>query len=426
MNAMESNTSVMSLLASLGQGADGDLSGLAATAEGDGVFSSLIAGLMPEDSAAEDSASLLQNLPLANQTLPPDDTALPQTGLMPDLSEDDIQTLLQQIRQGKEPLTVVDAGSEEPEAAFSEDDLADMTEESVDDDGSDILFMPQPVPAAMVTDSSRSRPSGKDAAGLQTQGNKQRQAMSAGSAADSAPDVAGADVTGTEAEGDSDFYLPGSDAPRTPALQQPVSPAIPAATTVPASAVVAAPVAATLAEHTVSDDSVFPGSEQADADLTAAEQTAAVAREKLELGQNRQEWGGVLGARIVTMVADDVQQARIQLDPPELGSLEIKLHVTDDQASVQIQTQHAHVREVLEASAHRLRDALAGQGLTLSQFDVSDQGGAFAQHGSGQQSGQEGSSAAFSGDEDGWGDDTVADENQPASTAEHSLLDTFA
>ena len=100
----------------------------------------------------------------------------------------------------------------------------------------------------------------------------------------------------------------------------------------------------------------------------------ALRSESLEFGADRREWGNALGSRIVLMVANDIQQARIQLDPPELGSLEIRLQVQQDQATVQVQTQNPQVRDVLEASAQRLRDALAGQGIQLSGFDVSDRG----------------------------------------------------
>ncbi|WP_028294683.1 flagellar hook-length control protein FliK [Oceanobacter kriegii] len=95
----------------------------------------------------------------------------------------------------------------------------------------------------------------------------------------------------------------------------------------------------------------------------------------LEFGSDRGQWGAALGSRIITMVANDIQEARIQLDPPELGAMEIQMEVTaDDQARVQIQVQNPQVREVLESQAQRLREAMSEQGLTLAGFDVSEQG----------------------------------------------------
>ncbi|EDO25399.1 predicted protein, partial [Nematostella vectensis] len=103
------------------------------------------------------------------------------------------------------------------------------------------------------------------------------------------------------------------------------------------------------------------------------QQLVTEGRERLEFGRDKEQWAPAMGSRIMTMVADNVQQAEIHLDPPELGSMEIKLQTTQEQASVQVQVQNPLVRDVLEANAQRLRDALAEQGLELAHFDVSEQ-----------------------------------------------------
>lgn len=144
--------------------------------------------------------------------------------------------------------------------------------------------------------------------------------------------------------------------------------------------------------------------------------------DKMRFGEDRREWGTTLGARVLTMVADDVQQARIHLDPPELGSLEIKLQVNQDQTSVQIQASNHQVRDVLEASAQRLRDALNSQGMELAGFDV--QTGAQGQQSGGDSSGQQ---QGF--DSDGMLAQEVADDAAQSSqnqASELNLLDTFA
>src|SRR5690606_15449130 len=61
--------------------------------------------------------------------------------------------------------------------------------------------------------------------------------------------------------------------------------------------------------------------------------------------------------------------------PAELGPVELKIQVHQDQATVQVQAQNASVREALELQVHRLREALANNGLGLAQFDVSAQSG---------------------------------------------------
>ncbi len=146
-------------------------------------------------------------------------------------------------------------------------------------------------------------------------------------------------------------------------------------------------------------------------------------RERLDLGTDRQGWGLALGSRIVAMVADEVQQARIHLDPPELGSMEIRLQVQQEQTSIQVQVQNPQVREALEANAHRLREALAENGLALAGFDVAEQGS--------QQSGQHndgGEGQAQSGwMADGDGDEAGSvSESTATAVSSDALLDTFA
>ena len=118
-------------------------------------------------------------------------------------------------------------------------------------------------------------------------------------------------------------------------------------------------------------------------------------------------------------MADNIQQARIQIDPPELGSLEIKLHITQDQASVQVQAQNHQVKDVLEANVQRLRDALNEQGLELAGFDVGTSGQGASEQNSGGQ-GQNDSGGEWLADSE-----SEAAEQRPV-TRSNALLDTFA
>ena len=158
------------------------------------------------------------------------------------------------------------------------------------------------------------------------------------------------------------------------------------------------------------------------ADETLEQKLQTQLRERLEFGQDKKEWGGALGARLMTMVADDIQQARIQLDPPELGSLEIKMQISQDQASVQVTAQNVQVKDVLDASAQRLRDAMNAQGIELAEFSVSTNADTE------QQSGQQGESEqeSFTGTDDDWQDSDDSNINTHEIAASNSLLDTFA
>jgi len=80
-----------------------------------------------------------------------------------------------------------------------------------------------------------------------------------------------------------------------------------------------------------------------------------------------------LSEQIQTMMKGDMRHVVIRLDPPELGSMEVRVNVQQEQTQVQIVTPSTQVREALEQHSARLREALAEQGLNLSNLDVSDQ-----------------------------------------------------
>lgn len=82
--------------------------------------------------------------------------------------------------------------------------------------------------------------------------------------------------------------------------------------------------------------------------------------------------GRQLGERIQMMIRGDIQHATIRLDPPELGALEIRVTVQNDQTQVHIVAPNAQVREALESQSARLREFLEQQGLSLADLDVRD------------------------------------------------------
>lgn len=89
---------------------------------------------------------------------------------------------------------------------------------------------------------------------------------------------------------------------------------------------------------------------------------------------SEREWGSQVAERAAMMAAHKVRFAELQLDPPELGSLQIKISVnSDNQTQVQFLSPHSSVRDSLDQTIVRLRDLLEQQGLDLVNVDVSDQ-----------------------------------------------------
>jgi len=87
------------------------------------------------------------------------------------------------------------------------------------------------------------------------------------------------------------------------------------------------------------------------------------------------EWGDKVMGKLSWLTAKNLQVAEIHLTPPDMGPMEVKVRVQNDQAAVTVHAANPVVREQLELHSNRLRDMLAEQGVALSEFDVSEQPG---------------------------------------------------
>lgn len=82
------------------------------------------------------------------------------------------------------------------------------------------------------------------------------------------------------------------------------------------------------------------------------------------------EWGGAVGDKMVWMANQNHQVAELHLNPPHLGPLEVRLTVTNDQASALFVSAHSAVREAIETALPRLREMLADNGIMLGNVSV--------------------------------------------------------
>jgi hypothetical protein len=83
--------------------------------------------------------------------------------------------------------------------------------------------------------------------------------------------------------------------------------------------------------------------------------------------------GSELGEKILWLSGHNLRGAEIQLDPPELGPLQIQIHNHRDGTSVQFTTHTAVARDAVESHLGRLRELLEGSGLSLVDVNVSQQ-----------------------------------------------------
>lgn len=92
------------------------------------------------------------------------------------------------------------------------------------------------------------------------------------------------------------------------------------------------------------------------------------------LAMHQGGWSEEVVNRVMYLSSANLKSADIQLEPAELGRLDIRVNIAADQsAQVNFVSGHAGVREALDSQMHRLRDMLAQQGMGQVDVNVSDQ-----------------------------------------------------
>ncbi|MCV6615786.1 MAG: flagellar hook-length control protein FliK [Cellvibrionaceae bacterium] len=82
------------------------------------------------------------------------------------------------------------------------------------------------------------------------------------------------------------------------------------------------------------------------------------------------QWSAEVAEKVAWFSARNISTAQIRLDPPELGSLQIKIQLNQEQAQVSFSSPHASVREALDQTSVRLRELFEQQGLDLLDVNV--------------------------------------------------------
>jgi flagellar hook-length control protein FliK len=80
-----------------------------------------------------------------------------------------------------------------------------------------------------------------------------------------------------------------------------------------------------------------------------------------------------LSEKVVWLVGRQGQFAELSLNPPQLGSLEVRLSLTGGEASAQFFSANPVVREAIDAALPKLRELMAQAGINLGEAEVRDQ-----------------------------------------------------
>ncbi|MBV4484215.1 flagellar hook-length control protein FliK [Pseudomonas sp. SWRI153] len=134
------------------------------------------------------------------------------------------------------------------------------------------------------------------------------------------------------------------------------------------------------------------------------------------IAMHQSGWTEEVVNRVMYLSSVNLKAADIQLQPAELGRLDIRVNmVPDQQTQVTFMSAHPSVREALDGQMHRLRDMFNQQGMGQVDVNVSDQNrGWQGQQGQEQaQQGQGGRTSAAGGRLD-----SMDEELAPATVAE--------
>ncbi|MEE1920411.1 flagellar hook-length control protein FliK [Pseudomonas sp. 148P] len=91
------------------------------------------------------------------------------------------------------------------------------------------------------------------------------------------------------------------------------------------------------------------------------------------LAMNQSGWSEGLVNRVMYLSSQNLKSADIQLEPKELGRLDIRVNMGADATQVTFTSGHAGVRESLESQVPRLRELFSQQGLAQPDVNVADQ-----------------------------------------------------
>lgn len=86
----------------------------------------------------------------------------------------------------------------------------------------------------------------------------------------------------------------------------------------------------------------------------------------------RAGWDQAIGQKVAWMVAGGEQSATLTLNPPDMGPLQVVIHVHNDIADATFMSNNQEVRQALQDGMSNLRDMLNASGIQLGQSNVGE------------------------------------------------------
>lgn len=100
----------------------------------------------------------------------------------------------------------------------------------------------------------------------------------------------------------------------------------------------------------------------------SAKSVQAIMQETIAI--NRKDFSVAVKEKVMVAINQKLRQLEIRLDPPELGSMQVKLNLQNEQAAVNFVVQSQQAKEALEQHMGKLKDMLAQSGVDVGDANI--------------------------------------------------------
>lgn len=84
----------------------------------------------------------------------------------------------------------------------------------------------------------------------------------------------------------------------------------------------------------------------------------------------RKDFANEVKEKVMVMINQRIKQLEIRLDPPELGSMQVKVNLQNEQAAVSFVVQNQQAKEAIEQNINKLRDMLSESGVDVGEANI--------------------------------------------------------
>jgi flagellar hook-length control protein FliK len=128
-------------------------------------------------------------------------------------------------------------------------------------------------------------------------------------------------------------------------------------------------------KDSISKDTPMPASYQPVAQVSAAlPLQQAGSTNTINAYPGKSGWDQAISQKVMWMVGVGEQSVSLTLNPPDMGPLQVVIHVHNDQADATFISDNTEVRQALEDGMSNLRDKMSESGIQLGQANVSSGG----------------------------------------------------